>query len=129
MSADPEEEDVLMAEFEQSFDISPLRPSLEEMVAMDVEADLQEVSKPLEKAPITAQEIEDIFTKSEFLQAEGFMFRKIGDRLWQLTANNNSYQVTFDPKIFAENPSLRLMNFGEPLFEKMLEMMARGTGW
>jgi hypothetical protein len=39
MSADPEEEGVLLAEFEQVLDTPPLHPSLEEMVAMDVKAD------------------------------------------------------------------------------------------
>jgi hypothetical protein len=41
MSADPEEEDVLMSEFEQVLSTPPLRLALEEMVAMDVEADLE----------------------------------------------------------------------------------------
>ncbi|MEP0790539.1 hypothetical protein NDI42_15810 [Funiculus sociatus GB2-C1] len=41
MSADPEEEDVLMSEFDQVLCTPPLRPTLEEMVAMDVEADLE----------------------------------------------------------------------------------------
>lgn len=40
MSADPEEEDVLMSEFDQVLSTPPLRPALEEMVAMDVEADV-----------------------------------------------------------------------------------------
>jgi hypothetical protein len=29
--------------------------------------------------------------------------------------------VTFYPSVFDEIPSLRLMNFGDPLFEKMLQ--------
>ena len=37
MSVDPQEEDVLISEFEQLLCPPPLHPALEEMVAMDVE--------------------------------------------------------------------------------------------
>ncbi|MBE9094199.1 hypothetical protein [Tychonema sp. LEGE 07203] len=40
MSADSEEEGVLLGEFDRILDAPPLRPALDEMVAMDVESDL-----------------------------------------------------------------------------------------
>lgn len=46
-SADPQEEDVLLAQFERVLEMPPLRPSLDEMVAMDVVADLAELEKPI----------------------------------------------------------------------------------
>ena len=62
MSVDPEEEDVLLSEFEAVLDAPPVRPALEDMVKMDVEADLKEIRKPLPPAPITAAEIQSLFT-------------------------------------------------------------------
>ena len=46
MSVDPEE-DVLLSEFEAVLDAPPIRPALEDMVKMDVEADLKEIRKLL----------------------------------------------------------------------------------
>ena len=57
MSADPQEEDVLMSEFEQVLSTPPLRLALEEMVAMDVEADLEDIRKPISPAPVTPEAI------------------------------------------------------------------------
>jgi SNF2 family DNA or RNA helicase len=67
MSADPEEEGVLLAEFEQVLDTPALRPGLEEMSAMDVQADLKEIRKPLVSSPITPEQIEALFTNSQIL--------------------------------------------------------------
>lgn len=45
MSADPEEEDVLMSQFDSVLDSPPPRLAIEEMVAMDLEADLGALQK------------------------------------------------------------------------------------
>ena len=99
MSADPEEEGVLLAEFEQVLDTPPLRPGLEEMVsqcvvevssikatgepvrvAMDVKADLKEIRKPLVPSPVTSEQIEALFTGSQILPAQNIFFGFKGDR-------------------------------------------------
>jgi superfamily II DNA or RNA helicase len=123
MSADPEEEGVLLAEFEQVLDTPHLSPGLEEMVAMDVQADLAEIRQPLVSSPITPEQIEDLFTHSQILLAANIFFESKGDRIWELTYKGKTYLVTFYPKIFDEKPSLRLINPGEPLFEKLLEIV------
>ena len=38
-----------------------------------------------------------------------------------------SYQVTFYPDTFDEHPSLRLMTFGDPLFELLLCKVLEAT--
>jgi hypothetical protein len=43
------------------------------------------------------------------------------NRSWQLTYKGRNVSVTFYPEVFDEMPSLRLMSFGEPLFEELLE--------
>jgi hypothetical protein len=58
MSADPAEEGVLLAEFDNIFDAPPLRPAVDDLVAMDVVADLAEISQPLPTSPITSAESE-----------------------------------------------------------------------
>ena len=123
MSADPEEEGVLLAEFEQVLDTSPLRPGLEEMSAMDVQADLKEIRKPLVSSPITPEQIEAVFTNSQILLAENIFFESKDNRVWELIYKNKAYSVTFHPKVFDEKPSLRLMSFGDPLFQKLLEII------
>jgi hypothetical protein len=85
MSADPEEEGVLLAEFEKVLDTPPLRPSLEEMVAMNVKADLKEIRKPLVPSPVTSEQIEALFTNSQMLVAQNIFFESKGDRIWELT--------------------------------------------
>ncbi len=120
MSADPEEEGLLLAEFEQVLDTPTLRPSLEEMTAMDVQADLIEIRKPLASSPIALEQIELLFTDSHILRAENVFFESQGDHIWELTYKDKTYPVTFYPDIFNEKSSLRLMNFGDPLFEQLL---------
>jgi hypothetical protein len=130
MSADPEEEDVLMSEFEQVLSTPPLRLALEEMVAMDVEADLEDIRKPISPAPVTPETIEQLFTTSTILRSCGAFFESKSDRpkgggeanrSWQLTYKGWNVSVTFYPEVFDEMSSLRLMSFGEPLFEELLE--------
>ena len=118
MSADPEEENVLMSEFDSMLATS-LRPALDEMVAMDVAADLEEISKPIPPAPVTPEAIEQLFTTSTLLRACGATFQQSGH--WQLTYKGQKYSVTFHPHVFDEMPSLRFMTFGDPLFESLLE--------
>ncbi|HAG84657.1 MAG TPA: helicase, partial [Cyanobacteria bacterium UBA12227] len=121
MSADPEEEDVLMSEFDQVLNTPPLRPALEEMVAMDVEADLEDIRQPISPAPVTPETIEQLFTTSTILRSCGALFEPQSERTWALSYKGRNVSVTFYPEVFDEMPSLRLMSFGEPLFEALLE--------
>ena len=123
MSVDPEEEDVLFSEFEAVLDAPPIRPALEDMVKMDVEADLKEICKPLPAAPVTAAEIQSLFTQSHLLKARGAKFSEAETGIWELKHRGTTYQVTFDPTLFEERPSLRLMSWGEPLFENLLQFI------
>ncbi|MCA6573114.1 MAG: DEAD/DEAH box helicase family protein [Pseudanabaena sp. M57BS1SP1A06MG] len=120
MSADPLEEDVLLSEFDQTLDISPLQPKINEAVAMDVDADLAELRKPIPPSPFDAEAIEQMFTRSLLLQKSGITFEDVGDKVWTMQLQQKSYQVTFHPDTFDEHPSLRLMTFGDPLFEYLL---------
>ena len=125
MSVDPEEEDVLLSEFEAVLDAPPIRPALEDMVKMDVEADLKEIRKPLPAAPITAAEIQELFTRSHLLKARGVEFSEVETGIWELKHKGTAYQVTFDPTLFEEKPSLRLMSWGDPLFDSLLAIPAQ----
>lgn len=121
MSADPEEEDVLMSEFDSVLDTPPLRPAIEEMVAMDLDADLVEIQKPMALAPLTPKAIEELFTTSVILRACRATFENKGEHIWQLAYKGQNYTVTFSPDVFDKMPSLRLMTFGDPLFEALLQ--------
>lgn len=122
MSADPQEEDVLFSEFEQDLDTPPLRPALDEMVAMDVEADLAELRKEIAPSPTTPSELEQLLTTSKLLKAAGACFESEGSGVWRLVYQSKSYRVTFLPEIYEQHPSLRLMSFGDPLYEKLLNV-------
>ena len=121
MSVDPEEEDVLLSEFEEVLDTSPLRPALDEMVKTDVEADLQEIRKPVSPAPVTPESIQSLLTQSKHLQAKRIHFDPLEDDTWQLEFCRSYYQVTFSPALFDKNTNLRLMSWGNPLFEDLLK--------
>jgi SNF2 family DNA or RNA helicase len=121
MSADPFEEDVLLSEFDQTLDVSALQPKLNEAVAMDVDADLAELRKPIPPSPFDAEAIEQMFTRSLLLQKVGITFEKAEEKTWKLQFQQKSYQVTFYADTFDEHPSLRLMSFGDPLFESLLQ--------
>ncbi len=125
MSADPQEEDVLMAEFEAEMAVAPVRPSLNEMVEMDVEADLAELRIPLAPAPLSWQEIETLLRRSHILQERGFNWVDLGEGQWQLSddASQQSWRVTFNPAVFEAHPVLRLMSFGDPVFEGLLRVV------
>ncbi|MHC5754539.1 MAG: DEAD/DEAH box helicase [Nostoc sp.] len=120
MSADPEEEDVLMSQFDSVLDSPPPRLAIEEMVAMDLDADLAEIQKPIPSTPFTSEAIEQLFISSAILKASGVQFERKSERTWQLNYKGQNYTVTFYPSVFDEMPSLRLMNFGDPLFEELL---------
>ena len=61
-----------------------------------------------------------MFTRSLLLQKSGITFEDVGDKVWTTQLQQKSYQVTFHPDTFDEHPSLRLMTFGDPLFESIL---------
>lgn len=122
MSADPEEEDVLMSEFDSVLNTPPLRPAIEEMVAMDVDADLVEIHQPLSPTPITPEIIEQ-FTTSTLLKAHGVVFKPAENHTYQLTYQGQNYTVTFKPEVFEQTPSTRLMSFGDPLFESFVQQL------
>ncbi|MFN6232955.1 MAG: helicase-related protein [Dolichospermum sp.] len=121
MSADPEEEDVLMSEFDSVLD-APLRPGIEAMVTMDLDADLGEIQRPIPPTPFTPETIEHLFTTSTILKSAGVIFQPDGEKTWLLIYKSREYQITFYPDMFDEMPYLRLMNFGEPLFAEFLQM-------
>lgn len=124
MSADPEEEDVLMSQFDSVLDSPPPRLAIEEMVAMDLDADLAEIQKPITSSPFTPEFIEQLFTSSAILTTSGVQFERKSGRTWQLIYKGQNYTVTFYPNVFDEMPSLRLMSFGDPLFEELLNATA-----
>jgi hypothetical protein len=88
---------------------------------MDLEADLVEIQKPIPSTPFTPETIEQLFTDSVILKARGVQFERKSERTWQLNYKGQNYTVTFYPSVFDEIPSLRLINFGDPLFEEILK--------
>ena len=125
MSADPQEEDVLMSELDSTLD-SPLGVEFEAMVTMDIESDLGVINQPIFPTSITPEKIENVVTRSEFLKTKGINFEKICEKIWLLKYEGEEYEVTFYPEIFGENPCLKLLNFGEPLFTLLL---SQNVGW
>ncbi|MEG4839205.1 SNF2-related protein [Microcoleus sp. B9-D4] len=124
MSADPEEEGVLLGEFDRILDAPPPGPALDEMVAMDVESDLQEIRQPLQPTSLFPETIENLFVNSLILKQIGATFDRSENRTWHLNYKSRDYCLTFYPDIFEENASLQLMSFGNPLFEEMLSAIA-----
>lgn len=123
MSADPEE-DVLLSQFESLLDTPPTGLAIEDMVVIDVEADLAEIRQPIASTPFAAEQIEQLqlFTTSALLRSKGVIFEAACDLTWQLTFQGKKYAVTFFPEVFETKPSLRLMNFGDPLFEQLIKI-------
>jgi SNF2 family DNA or RNA helicase len=122
MAADPEEEGVLLKELEKMISKPPLRPDFETMVAMNVESDLKEIREPFNHTKITPEMTEKILTKSQLLKHKCIEFIEQNQKIWLVKYQNKNYQITFNPQIFEEFPSLRLMTYGEPLFHKLLEL-------
>ncbi|MGF1499134.1 MAG: DEAD/DEAH box helicase [Elainellaceae cyanobacterium] len=127
MSADPQEEDVLLANFDHVLDTPPLRPALDDMVAMDVQADLEELRQPLPPTLFTPTFLEKLFTSSALLKGMGFIFEPQGNQVWRLTSNSTEYWVTFYPDQFDAELSLRLMSVGEPLFDAIMDAVLKAT--
>ena len=124
MSADPEEEGVLFGEFEAILATPPLKPALEEMLEMDVEADLEEIRQPITPTTMTPQKIATLFTTSKLLNSLGVFFTEITPDIWDLNYQGDHYQVTFNPKVFDKNlSSVQYMSLGNPLFERILELI------
>ena len=120
MSADPEEEDVLMSQFDSVLDAPPLRLAVEDMISMNLDADIAEIQKPIHPAPFTPESIERLFTTCQLLRLHGISFQKTKERIWELVHKGQNYTITFYPDMFDEMPSLRLISFGDPLFEEIL---------
>ncbi len=100
------------------------------MVAIDVEADLAEIRQPIVSTPFTTEQIEQLFTRSALLKSKGaileatcnYASRSAGsNRTWQLTFQGKKYTVTFFPNVFEAKRSVRFLNFGDPLFEQLLQ--------
>ncbi|MEB3309750.1 MAG: helicase-related protein, partial [Snowella sp.] len=123
MAADPEEEGVLFAEFDQAIATPPIRPDLEKMVAMNVESDITEVRQPLTPSLMTPKEVEQLFTQSLILKKRGFKFLEENKRIWTIKQDKTHYKVTFYPEIYDEHSSLRLMTYGDPFFKQLLTII------
>ncbi|MGB3310527.1 MAG: helicase-related protein [Nodosilinea sp.] len=122
MSVDAEEEDVLLSEFDTVLSAPPQRPALDDMVKRDVEADLQEIRRPLPPTAITPEVVEATFTQSNLLKAKGIHFTQADQGVWQLGYGGQTYRITFHPKVFEETPSLQLLLWGDPLFEEIIKV-------
>ncbi|MCG9890260.1 MAG: SNF2-related protein [Thermosynechococcaceae cyanobacterium MS004] len=121
MSVDPEEEDVLLSGFDQLLITPSRQPDLEDMVTMDIEADLAEISQPIVSSAFNLSDIEKMLTTSVLLKQKGFTWTLLKSKVWELTFESQKFEVTFDPKRFEENSLLRLMFPGESLWIKFIE--------
>lgn len=122
-SADPEEEDVLLSEFETVLESPPLRPEIDEMVEMDVQADLLIMRQPMASAPMSIDEIKTLLTTSKLLQSRGFDFEQVSQDVWKLSDRHQHHLITFNPAKYDDQPSLRLMLSGDPLLENILNQV------
>ncbi len=120
MSVDAEEEDVLLSEFDTILSAPPQRPALDDMVKRDVEADLQDIRRPLPPSPISLETVEATLTQSKLLNGKGIQFSQTEPKIWKLLYQQHIYSVTFSPEVFEESPALRLMTWADPLFERLL---------
>lgn len=135
MAADPEEEGVLITDFENILDTPSIRMAIDDIVEKDVETDLEEIRRPLVLSPIDPDFIERTITSSAVLRARGYRFESIGDRRWRVHRGGSEalpeaiaspgmeriHEVTFYPEVFEEYPSARLLTVGEPLLEELLQ--------
>jgi SNF2 family DNA or RNA helicase len=126
MSADPEEEDVLLSEFEDILDTPPLRPDLDEMLAMDIDADLELIRQPITSAPTSPEVIQQLFTQSILLRSKNIIFTEIEEDVWHLNLQGIEYKITFMPHQFEAKPSLRLILPGDPLFHQICNIAING---
>lgn len=112
-----------MRELEHLIDNPPIRPDFTQIVALNVDSDLDLVNKPLLPNPFPSDLVEKIFTQSRFFFSQGIKFQNHGDYTWTLTWNQQTHKITFYPDIYEEFPSLKFMSFGEPLFERLLSLV------
>ena len=125
-SADPEEDDVLLSEFDDILNTPPLQVGVDDLVRRDVEADQAELRQPIPPAPLTWIDIESGLTHSPTLKAQGFHFRGTGeDHIWHLHCPNRqkAHEVTFKPQLYNDRPSLHLLSPGEPIFHQLLQAL------
>ena len=120
MSVDPAETDVLLSGFDQLLDTPSLQPDLGDMVTMDIEADLAEISQTMVPSAFNLSDIEKMLITSALLKQKGFTWTILNSKVWEFTYVNQKYEVTFDPEIFSKNSSLRLMLPGDELFDKLI---------
>jgi hypothetical protein len=115
--ADPEEEDVLMSDFESVIEAPLGRLSIEEMTTMDLEADIAEIQKPIAPSPFQPESIEQMFTTSVIFNNQSILFTRIQDKdkVWQLLYKGNIYNVTFYPNVFDAQALLKINEFWRPL--------------
>ena len=126
MSADPQEEDVLFANFDHDLADPPLKVTLESMLQIDVDADIASLRQPQPPSLINQAEMERWLTTSPTLLQRGIQWQKVSEGLWQLinhpsNPNPISETVTFNPQRFEENPSSRLLAIGDPVFKELME--------
>ncbi|MTF40390.1 SNF2-related protein [Cyanobacterium aponinum] len=122
MAADPEEEGVLLSELEELLDNPPIRPDFNQIVAMNVDADLKLVKQKIPPNPLPPEKVEQIFTQSRWLQSQGIIFEAQENKKWLLRWQKLIYHVTFYPDVYEEYLSIKLMSLGEPLVEKLLSL-------
>ena len=123
MSADPQEEDVLMSEFEDSFKSKKLATSIDDLAEEDVQADLELINKAFAKTSLNWQVLEGWMTQ---LNSEEIGFQDCGGSVWLLRFHDKHYRVTFNPQTYDECPSLQLLSIGNPLFEQLCLAKKRG---
>jgi hypothetical protein len=120
MSADPAEEDVLLSEFDQILEAPPLQVTLDDMITMDVEADIANIRRSRPPSPILWQDLEQWLTQSPSLRQRGISFEQKDDQQWLLRQNTQEYRVTFNPEIFDNHTSSRLLTKGDPLLDQLI---------
>jgi superfamily II DNA or RNA helicase len=124
MSADPQEEEVLFAEFDHDLAEPPLKVTLESMLQIDVDADMASLRQHQPLCLINQAEMERWLTTSPTLLQKRIKWQKVTEGLWQLInhpSNKRAETVTFDPQRFEETPSSGLLAIGNPVFEEMIE--------
>ncbi len=130
MSVDPQEEDVLFADFDHDLEAPPLQVTLDDMVQIDVEADIASIRQPLPPSPLSWQDLEKWLTTSPTFKQAEITFEDKGGLCWTLTYQPKTYEVTFDPMTFEEySSSLRFMAIGNPLLHQLIETIVSTVGF
>jgi ERCC4-related helicase len=82
-----------------------------------VQADIDNLAPT---SPVTLEQIEDIFTKSQVTSTLFTAHPEI-EKAYFLQWENASYPVTFSGEVFDQHPdTLRMLTFGAPLFQQIL---------